>query len=77
MKLPRDVSAERLIRILSQYGYSVSRQVGSHVRLTRQDGLHSITVPYHDPIKVGTLSSIIKDVCSANNLDVYEFVRKL
>jgi predicted RNA binding protein YcfA (HicA-like mRNA interferase family) len=33
MKLPRGVSAGRLIRTLKQLGYDVIRQKGSHVRL--------------------------------------------
>jgi len=77
MKLPRDVDAERLIRALSSHGYNVSRQVGSHIRLTRKDGKHHITVPNHNPIKLGTLSSIIKDICVTNEIDVSAFIRKL
>ena len=77
MKLPRDVSADKLVRVISQYEYSISRQVGSHIRLTNQDGTHNITIPNHDPIKPGTLHSIIKDVCSVNNLSVSEFIKKL
>jgi len=76
MKLPRDVSADKLICVLAQYGYSVSRQVGSHIRLTK-DGTINITIPNHNPIKIGTLHSIIKDVCSANNLDISEIIIKL
>ena len=77
MKLPRDVDADRLIRVLSQYGYSVSRQVGSHIRLTKQDGAGHITIPNHSPIKIGTLHKIVKDVCAANNLDVSKFIWRL
>jgi len=77
MKLPRDVDVDKLVRVLAQYGYSVTRQVGSHIRLTRHDGSHNITIPNHSPIKIGTLHKIIKDVCSANGLDVAEFVTSL
>ena len=35
----------------------------SHIRLTTtQQGEHHITIPNHDPIRLGTLSSIISDV---------------
>lgn len=56
MKLPRGVSGERLVRALEGLGYSVIRQKGNHARL-RHDGppVHSITVPLHDPLKIGTL----------------------
>ena|ERR1017187_2933722 len=36
MKLPRGVSAERLIRALERLGYAVIRQKGSHIRLFHQ-----------------------------------------
>jgi predicted RNA binding protein YcfA (HicA-like mRNA interferase family) len=63
MKLPRDISASELIRQLQHFGYNVSRQKGSHIRLTtNQNGEHHITIPNHDPLKLGTLSSIINDV---------------
>jgi len=77
MKIPRDVNSDELIKVVSQYGYSISRQTGSHIRLTSKDGCHNITIPNHSPIKVGTLSSIIKDVCTANNIIVSDFIKKL
>ena len=77
MKLPRDVDADKLVRVLAQYGYRVSRQVGSHIRLTKQDGTAHITIPNHNPIKIGTLHKMIKDVCAVNNLDISEFVMRL
>ena len=33
MRLPRDVSGEALAAALSHYGYFMTRQKGSHVRL--------------------------------------------
>ena len=77
MRLPRDVNANDMVKVLAQYGYTVTRQVGSHIRLTSKDGLHSITVPNHDPLKIGTLHGIIKDICTVNNIAVSEFVKKL
>jgi hypothetical protein len=41
MKLPRDVSAAQLIKALRVLGYEVTRQRGSHIRVTTQrDGEH-------------------------------------
>jgi len=77
MRLPRDINADKLIKLLAQYGYVVTRQVGSHIRMTGKDGSHSITVPYHNPIKIGTLQAIIKDICIANDIDVTLFINKL
>ncbi|MFZ2452464.1 MAG: type II toxin-antitoxin system HicA family toxin [Methylovulum miyakonense] len=63
MKLPRDMSGLGLANKLSVLGYEVTRQNGSHIRLTtQQNGQHHITVPLHDPLKVGTFSAILNDV---------------
>jgi predicted RNA binding protein YcfA (HicA-like mRNA interferase family) len=46
-----------------QVSYEFVRQRGSHMRLsTVVAGSHSITIPAHDPLNVGTLSGIIDDV---------------
>ncbi len=48
MKLPRDVSGDELAAHLRKYGYEVTRQTGSHMRLTTlQGGEHHITIPRH------------------------------
>ena len=64
MRLPRDISGTELASILCRHGYQVSRQTGSHLRLTsqRMGREHHITVPRHAALKVGTLSSILADV---------------
>ena len=63
MRIPRDLGGEELARLLKKYGYGVTRQVGSYMRLTTlQGGEHHITIPNHDPLRLGTLNSILKDV---------------
>ncbi|QOI97179.1 MAG: type II toxin-antitoxin system HicA family toxin [Flammeovirgaceae bacterium] len=60
MRIPRDVSAGELIKSLNKIGYEVSRQKGSHIRLTSNfPTTHHITIPNHNPLKIGTLSSIL------------------
>ncbi|MGI4021652.1 MAG: type II toxin-antitoxin system HicA family toxin [Janthinobacterium lividum] len=52
MKTPRDLSAQDLIRILVKYGYQITRQKGSHIRLTQvsdKGGEHHVTVPNYNP----------------------------
>jgi predicted RNA binding protein YcfA (HicA-like mRNA interferase family) len=77
MKTPRDLSAKDLIKILGKYGYEVTRQKGSHIRLTKSSGkdIHNITVPNHDPIKLGTLSSIVSDVADHLGIDKEDFFK--
>jgi len=63
MRLPRAISGIELARLLEKYGYVITRQTGSHLRLTTQlEGEHHITIPRHGEIKVGTLSAILTDV---------------
>jgi len=63
MRLPRDLSGDDLARSLASLGYQVTRQTGSHMRLTtEQAGQHHLTIPRHDPLRVGTLASILQDV---------------
>ena len=71
MRLPRDLSGEQLARLLRQYGYEITRQTGSHLRLTsRIRGTeHHVTIPAHNPLKVGTLSAILADVAAYMEVD--------
>ncbi|MCX6365014.1 MAG: type II toxin-antitoxin system HicA family toxin [Actinobacteria bacterium] len=63
MRLPRDLSGEDLASVLSAFGYEVTRQTGSHMRLTTQErGEHHITIPRHDSLRVGTVAAILADV---------------
>ena len=78
MKLPRDVSAPQLIKALRKLGYEVSRQRGSHIRITTQrDGEHHEAVPNHDPIKPGLLSAILKSVAAHHRMQPEELLRLL
>ena len=65
MKLPRDISGQEFARALRNFGYQITRQTGSHLRLTTSEhGQHHVTIPNHDPIKVGTLAAILRDVAA-------------
>ena len=56
-RLPRAVSGHQLAKTLSRFGYEVTRQSGSHLRLTTNaNGEHHVTVPAHNPLEIGTLS---------------------
>jgi predicted RNA binding protein YcfA (HicA-like mRNA interferase family) len=76
MRLPRQISGEELAKLLARYGYAVTRQTGSHMRLTTTlAGEHHVTIPSHKHLKVGTLSSILGDVAvhlGRNKTDVAE-----
>ncbi|MDQ6678673.1 MAG: type II toxin-antitoxin system HicA family toxin [Acidobacteriota bacterium] len=71
MKLPRGVSAGRVVRALERLGYEVIRQKGSHVKL-RCPGLpaHTVTVPMHNALKTGTLHGILAEVAQMRSITV-------
>lgn len=78
MKLPRNISATELVSSLKKFGYEVSRQKGSHIRLTTlSNGEHHLTIPNHSPIKLGTLASILNDVALHFKLSKEETIKKL
>ncbi len=78
MKLPRYMSGLELANKLAVFGYEVSRQSGSHVRLTTsQNGEHHITIPKHDPLKVGTFSAILNDVSKHFSIDRDDLIKRL
>ena len=79
MRLPRDVSGTDLAGLLRRYGYAVTRQTGSHMRLTcsASGHEHHVTIPNHDPLKVGTLNAILKDVAAEWNLTRDELLKRL
>lgn len=78
MKLPRDVSGNQLARALSRVGYRVTRQTGSHIRLT-SDLLdqHHVTIPAHLSLRVGTLAAILAEVASQLEVSRDELLERL
>ncbi|MFA6980477.1 MAG: type II toxin-antitoxin system HicA family toxin [Ignavibacteriaceae bacterium] len=78
MRLPRDFNADQFIKLLLKIGYVPSRQSGSHIRLTTNiKGQHHVTVPNHDPIKIGTLNSILKDIAEHFHITKEELLKRL
>ena len=64
MKLPRDLDGKKLAALLRPYGYEITRQTGSHLRLTSalKGREHHVTLPAHKELSVGTLHSILREV---------------
>jgi len=78
VKIPRDLSGTELTKALRVLDYERTRQDGSHIRLTTQrGGKHHVTVPTHNPIKLGTLRGILKAVAAHHKLTVEELNRQL
>jgi predicted RNA binding protein YcfA (HicA-like mRNA interferase family) len=80
MKLPRDLSGRELASLLQQhYGYKVTRQTGSHLRLTSEfrTSEHHLTIPVHSALKVGTLAGILNDVATYLEVDRSDLAEEL
>jgi predicted RNA binding protein YcfA (HicA-like mRNA interferase family) len=79
LKLPRDVSGEDLARSLRRFGYEITRQTGSHMRLTSifKGSQHHVTIPAHGHLQVGTLAEILRDVASYLDLTREQLERNL
>lgn len=60
-RLPR-ISSRETIRALEKLGFKQIRQTGSHVVMKREtpEGAIGCVVPIHQELKIGTLSSILK-----------------
>jgi len=79
MKLPRDIGGVELTGLLVRYGYTITRQRGSHIRLTSvyMGYEHHITIPHHNHLKPGTLSGKIRDVAAYLEMDSLELSQSL
>jgi predicted RNA binding protein YcfA (HicA-like mRNA interferase family) len=78
VRLPRDISGDDLAKALSVLGYRVTRQTGSHMRLTTlEPGEHHLTVPRHNPLRVGTLNGILTDVATHLQVTRDELAQRL
>ena len=65
------ISGTEAIRALQKLGFVIARQKGSHVILRR--GSSGCVVPNHKEIKIGTLSSVLKQA----GLSAEEFMSAL
>ncbi len=64
MKIPRDMSGVHLANVLCRrWEYAKVHEVGSHIILEAFIPTHQrIAIPDHDPLRLGTFSSILRTV---------------
>ena len=78
MKLPRDLDGPRLVKALGILGYQATRQSGSHIRVTTQrDGENHEVIPNHNPIKTGTLSTVLKRIAAHHKMTIDDLLKLL
>ncbi|MGH7556026.1 MAG: type II toxin-antitoxin system HicA family toxin [Longimicrobiales bacterium] len=69
MRLPRDVAGPDLAKRLEKLGYQITRQTGSHLRLTcGLPSQHHVTIPNHDALRIGTLAAVLADVATHHRI---------
>jgi len=71
MKVPRDLSGAQLVKVLCRdWGYRQLHQEGSHVILqTETPGYQRLSVPNHNPLRIGTLNAILRAVAMHKNVE--------
>ena len=65
------LSGKEVARTFEKLGWSVARQSGSHIIMTKQGEITTLSIPDHREVAKGTLRSLIR----AANLTIDEFVR--
>jgi predicted RNA binding protein YcfA (HicA-like mRNA interferase family) len=64
------LSGREVVRVLGSFGWSVARQKGSHIVMTKAGEMVTLSVPDHKEIAKGTLRSLIRSA----GLTVDEFI---
>jgi len=78
MRLPRDVSGANLVSALRKLGYYTTRQKGlAHSCNDGTDGQHHEVIPNHNPIRTGTLHSILKSIAAHHKMSVEDLISTL
>jgi predicted RNA binding protein YcfA (HicA-like mRNA interferase family) len=79
MKLPRDLKGSDLVKALCRaWDYRVVHQEGSHVIIQTETPSHQrISIPDHNPIRLGTLNSILRLVAQHKGVEREDILRSL
>jgi len=78
VKTPRDLSGAELAKALRVHGYVVTRQSGSHLRVTTQTGgEHHEVIPNHSPVKIGTLKGILRNIAAHHQINIQKLMELL
>lgn len=72
-KLPRNVKAKELIKILERLGFQEVGKRGSHHRFKHSDGRWTQVAVHNKPIPHGTLKAILRQT----KLSVKDFIELL
>lgn len=78
MKISRNISWEKLSKLLKRFDFEITRQTGSPLRLTTGiRGEYHITIPKHKNLKIGTLNNILSDIAYYLEIDENQLLVEL
>jgi len=64
------LSGREVVKVFRTLGWQVARQSGSHIIMTKEDSIVTLSIPDHPEIAKGTLRSLIRSA----NITVDEFL---
>jgi predicted RNA binding protein YcfA (HicA-like mRNA interferase family) len=67
------VSGDDVVKVFQRFGWTVARQSSSHIIMTKEGEIASLSIPNHKEVARGTLRSLVRSA----NMTVAEFVQKL
>src|ERR1044072_7622933 len=65
------LSGREVVRVFESFGWRVARQRGSHIIMTKEGEVVTLSIPNHKEVARGTLRSLIRSA----NLTADEFVK--
>lgn len=66
------LSGSDAVKVFERFGWTVARQSSSHIIMTKEGEIASLSIPNHKEVAKGTLRSLIRSA----NLTLDEFARR-
>ncbi len=67
------ISGSDTVKVFERFAWTVARQTSSHIIMTKEGQIASLSIPNHKEVARGTLRSLIRSA----NLTVDEFANRL
>ena len=64
------LSGQEVVEVFESYGWHVARQRGSHIIMTKENQIATLSIPDHKEVAKGTLRSLIRSA----NLTIDQFL---
>jgi predicted RNA binding protein YcfA (HicA-like mRNA interferase family) len=67
------LNGSETVNVFERFGWTIARQTGSHIIMTKEGEIASLSIPNHKEVARGTLRSLIRSA----NLTADEFTGRL